>query len=374
MKINFNKRAFISLSIFTAFLVMLVTSVLMFTQQHDTSTALVHTFIGFVMLAVAFFHLKNNLTPLKQYFQLKTKAKESRFNIALIVATILGISSVTLGAMQYSPMLAFYNWGNSMRAVDEAKPENTLTYLNVDKRQEQNAGVDITIDLRKGPYFAWPQYAIWVESMDGEFIQPLYVTSALAKNNFVNQVTKVDKEVVFDDHVFFSGKFDLRNTFEGRENPETKDDRIRPESLPVFLHKLGKQNEKGQFILQGDDLLADAYTGATMEESFLLKSNLESQKVRQFRIKLELNHSFDFNEYYSSDRFPDDPVYSGNGYSAQPSVVYEAVVDLEQKQRFFPMQLIGRGHHSGRDGELYSDLENLTTALQLVDRVIVEVN
>ena len=83
--------------------------------------------------------------------------------------------------------------------------------------------------------------------------------------------------------------------------------------------------------------------------------------------------SFDFNEYYSSNRYPDDPIYSGDGYSAQPSVVYEAVIDPTSQQKYYPMTLIGRGHHSGRDGVLYRDLQNLTTALELVDRIIVEV-
>jgi hypothetical protein len=88
---------------------------------------------------------------------------------------------------------------------------------------------------------------------------------------------------------------------------------------------------------------------------------------------LEINQSFDFNEFYSSDRYPDDPIYSGNGYSAQPSVVYEAIIDTTASQRYFPMAVVGRGHHSGQDGKLYQELDRLTTALELVDRVIVEI-
>ena len=37
------------------------------------------------------------------------------------------------------------------------------------------------------------------------------------------------------------------------------------------------------------------------------------------------------------------------------------------------MKLIGRGHHSGQDGEVHADLSGMTSALQLVDRVLVEV-
>jgi hypothetical protein len=37
------------------------------------------------------------------------------------------------------------------------------------------------------------------------------------------------------------------------------------------------------------------------------------------------------------------------------------------------MQVIGRSHHSGADGNLYKDIETLTTALQIADKVVVRV-
>ncbi len=120
--------------------------------------------------------------------------------------------------------------------------------------------------------------------------------------------------------------------------------------------------------------IEDAYTGTTMLDNFLYTSTASSLLQGKYRLRFELNQSFDFNEYYSSDRFPDDDVYSGNGYSAQPSVIYEAIINFSAQQRVYVMSLIGHGHHSGRDGRIRPNVDKLSTALKMVDRIIVEVD
>jgi hypothetical protein len=208
--------------------------------------------------------------------------------------------------------------------------------------------------------------------MDGEFVQPLYVTSKLANNEFTNKVSKKDPDQVFTSHMFIGENAVGWDVLTGGNEPETKDDRMRPESLPVFLHKLGMKALNGFFVPTDDSLTVDGYSGATMTDNFIYSIQLPEKLAGQYRVKLEMNHSFDYNEYYSSDRFPDDPVYSGNGFSAQPSVIYGVDVDFDDNSgQLNVMKLLGRGHHSGQDGVLYKDTENLTTALELVDRVIV---
>ncbi|RZQ51200.1 hypothetical protein C1E23_20820 [Pseudoalteromonas phenolica] len=221
----------------------------------------------------------------------------------------------------------------------------------------------------------WPQYAFWLETIEGEFVQPLYVTSAIATNNFTNKVAAKDPNQVFSSHMFMGedavGEDAL--VFLGEE-PSTKDTRMRPESLPVFLHQLGVQADNGFYVPTDSKLAIDGYTGATMEDNFIYSVQLPGQLKGKYRVRFEINHSFDFNEFYSSDRFPEDPVYSGSGFSAQPSVIYQAIVDFDNAETLAQMFVVGRGHHSGQNGELYGDLENLTTALELVDRIIVSVN
>jgi len=368
-----NKRSLVTLLVFSTFLIITVTSILMFSQAYDSSIALIHTIIGFTLILIAMLHLKNNFIALKNHTKVKAARSTSPMNFALPVAAVITITLAVMSYYRVPPMEFVYKWGNVLRATNE-KPESTeLIYTLVDKTVEANSGPTLKVDLRKGNYFTWPQYAIWVEDMEGNFIQPIYVTSKIATNNFVNKVTKVDSDVVFNSHVFVSGDVDLATTFEAGVYPESKSERARPESLPVFLHKNMQSSANQKLIPDGDASIADAYTGATINQSFLLTSNLKSNAQRKFKLRLEINTSFDFNDYYSSDRFPDDPIYSGNGYGAQPSLVYEALIDLDAEQPLYSMNLVGRGHHSGKDGELYNDLENITTAREIVDRILVEV-
>ncbi len=90
-------------------------------------------------------------------------------------------------------------------------------------------------------------------------------------------------------------------------------------------------------------------------------------------VKLEINRSFDYNDTYSQTAFPDDPIYSGSGNSAQPSLIYATEIDFDTDTRYHFMRLLGRGHHSGETGEIYQDLSGISTAKEMVDRAIVEV-
>lgn len=370
---NIKSRSVVSLFVLLTFSTIAVTSILMFSQQYDSSIALVHTVVGFALILMVLFHIKNNFAPLKNHTKIVFKQKDKTLNLALPITFVITCLLVVMSFYKVQPMLFLYEWGNTLRAGTKLEVGEELTYKVVDKTLDTATGRKISIDLRQGPYFAWPQYAIWVEDMDGNFIQPLFVTSKLANNNFVNKVDKIDKDVVFTSHVFLSGDVDLQTTFAAGVFPESKADRARPESLPVFLHKYQKITGSESIVPDGDNAIADAYSGATITQSFLMKSKLQKKVDGKVRVRLEINNSFDFNEYYSSDRFPDDATYSGNGYSAQPSLIYEAIVNLGDVNSIIPMQLIGRGHHSGKDGDVYQDLENMTTALELIDRIIVEV-
>jgi len=84
---------------------------------------------------------------------------------------------------------------------------------------------------------------------------------------------------------------------------------------------------------------------------------------------LEVNRSYDFNEFYSATRFPDDPIYSGSGSSGQPSLIYAAEIDSQITGQYL-LKLIGRGHHSGADGNLYSDLDQVTSAKQILEFIV----
>lgn len=373
---SFNSRAFIGASLFCAVIVLTVTSIWLYTKQHSALIAVIHTMIGFTMLIVAIWHMVKNFKPLSFYLNPKKKFN-SKYSVAMPIALCLSIYLVLSPILSLAPALQVYQFGQTLKATDKALEEESggdkeLKYIERSIKKQGAQGQTITVELKKGPYFMWPQYAFWLETIEGEFVQPLYVTSAIATNNFTNKVAARDPNQVFSSHMFMGedavGEDAL--VFLGEE-PSTKDARMRPESLPVFLHQLGVQADNGFYVPTDSKLAIDGYTGATMKDNFIYSVQLPSQLKGKYRVRFEINHSFDFNEFYSSDRFPKDPVYSGSGFSAQPSVIYQAIVDFDNAEALAQMSVVGRGHHSGQNGELYGDLENLTTALELVDRALV---
>lgn len=369
-KSRFPTRAFIGGALFFAFLVMLFTSFLLFSQQHSKLIALIHTLIGIVMVVIIIWHLVKNSKPLMQYLN-PLKKQGGKYTLTFPLAILIITYFVVSPFLRLSPAMEVYRLGQSLKAADKGAANEEYVVIERTLTPESADGQTITIELKKGAYFLWPQYAIWLETVTGEFVQPLYVTSAIGTNNFTNKVSKKDPSQVFTSHVMIGANVNPEDSLIGREEHESKDTRMRPESLPVFLHQLGMQAKNGLFVPTDDSLSIDGFSGATMTDNFNYHVKLPKSLSGQYRIRLEVNHSFDFNEYYSSDRFPDDPVYSGDGFSAQPSVLYQALIDFDKPEQLVKMQLIGRGHHSGRDGAVYQDVSNLTTALQLVERVLV---
>lgn len=354
---NFRKRNFISILLGISFLVLSFTGILMYLLAHAELTTTLHLVFGFTLVGVAVFHIINNWLSLKSYSISKQtsgsryKWASKEFLIAFFLAVIFGIGIY----FHLSPFQFVYNWGEKFRSSQKVSLEKKFTYA-VHSVGKENQGTELTIDLRKGPYWRWPTYAFWVEDTIGNYIQTLYVTHKLARNDFYVKVVKNEK----GEDVFI-------------QEPETKDERERPEALPVWAHRFGSRSERGNFVPVNERVVADGYTGATLIDNFLLHATTEKPLPKVVVIKFEINHSFDWNEYYSEDRFPNDAVYSGSGRVGQPSVIYQAQIDLDKPEKYYVLRLAGRGHHSGKDGEIHQDVENLTTALELVDRVIVEV-
>ena len=352
----------ISISIAGAFLVVAITGVLMYFFKHGDLTASLHTLFGMAFVLYAIFHLKNNWKSLKAYSVNAQRAPADPKQQGVSASGLKSELMMSLGILllvffgvyyQLAPFSAVYNWGNTFRTGQQRNEGDQLSYIrmNINTFGE---GDSMLIDLRKGPYFEYPTYAFWLEDTTGKYLQTLYVTGKLAKNNFTTKVVSENGEDIFIDE------------------PETRHLRERPEALPVWAHQYGVTSSRGNSVPDGEQEVPDGYSGATMFDNFLLRTRADQKLPQKFVIKFEINHSFDWNEFYTPDRYPDDPIYSGNGKVGQPSLVYAAHIDRTSAQKYYAMTLIGRGHHSGQDGRIYSDLSQITTAKQLVDRVIIE--
>jgi len=207
---------------------------------------------------------------------------------------------------------------------------------------EANSGTRLSFQFEKGKRHNHPLMAIWLADENGRYIQTLYVAESIGKGNF----RRVDRS---------TGKW---------QSGEIQ----RPATLPYWGHQRGIKNEYGNYLPSAKQPVVDAYTGATPPGSFDYQLTTEDKLEGRYQVFMEINQSWDWNEYWHNDKFPDDKEYKT---SSQPAVVYQAWIDTRTGNRRVELKPVGRSHHSGRDGQLYTDLSTLTTAMEIVKKCTV---
>ena len=157
-----------------------------------------------------------------------------------------------------------------------------------------------------------PQMAAWIEDNNGIYISTISATEKSVKGNWIAAPK------------------------EGR-----------PEALPVWNHR--RQN----FSTTND---LDVISSATAKGSFKAKIDGDFVIGNTYNVFLEINHSFDYNNYWTKDN---------SGVNGQPSLIYHAQFIAGQQES---ISLVPAGHGSvdGSNGNIISDLENITTALSIM--------
>lgn len=224
--------------------------------------------------------------------------------------------------------------GNKLNFSGEKK---VLTSNNSGK------GEMIEVDLTPGNSFYYPLFAVWLEDMEGKYIQTLYVSQSVATGIFKYAAHENNRWVA---------------------SPKRA-----PQTLPYWAHKRGIRASDGLFVPDATTTVPDAYTGATPVTGFILKAKADSILPPDFRIMLEINQNWDWNEYWTNDKYPDDENYK---MSCQPALVYEAVIRKNERTSY-RMKPVGHSHYSGRSGDLFPDLSTLTTALHIADSIVITI-
>lgn len=245
----------------------------------------------------------------------------NRINILVLLLITASCSSETLKNKQAAP------------------EQKTLINSNIDGK-----GPEISIEFYKGKSFYYPLMAIWVEDKTGNYIQSLFVPQSVATG------------------VFKFGKQENNKWIPGPKRA--------PQTLPYWAHKRGVVASDGLYMPEPGNIVADAYSGETPVKGFILNSKADKELPVVYRILLEINQNWDWNEYWTNDKFPDDLNYK---MSCQPALVYEVEIDTRKSEKVYRMKPAGHSHYSGKTGELFTDISTLTTALHIADSIIVRI-
>lgn len=228
----------------------------------------------------------------------------------------------------------------SRTLFDKNQDEKTTIITN-----PQGLGYNLKLEFLKGKSHHYPLIAVWIEDLNGSFIQNVYVSKSVAR-----------------------GTFDHADNSLGKWKPGHL---VRPATLPYWAHKEQTMSKRTETFPNYKNPIPDAYTGATPKSNFVLKSSTDKDLNQPFRVVMEINQFFDFNKFWFNNKFPDDLNYKTSG---QPALVLASEIIYPQK---LPITVnltpIGHSHYSGENGSLFTSLNTLTTALQIVESVKVTV-
>jgi len=336
-----NFRVLTSAILFCFFFVLCTTGTLNYLTAYNRTVSNLHTIFGFFFLIFVLIHLKCNWASLVRYIRREPEGQRGagpELGLALVIT-----STVFLGIYFNSlPFRPINKAGENLRRTDELK-KNVFTTIETNR---SSIGLPISLDIHIGEDYHYlvesvlrsnsvilPLMSIWVEDLEENYLETLYVSQ--------------------------------RATHEGFRAR-------RPEALPVWWHtrdrKLGYDSNK----TMRTDPIPDGITGATPLGHFSINSKVMSRS-NKFRLYLEVNRSYDWNEYYTYDRFSDKALCDENCPNGQPSVIYAATIDTAELEELYLMKPVGHGSYSGEDGRIYPDLSTLTTALNMLKRIVVHV-
>jgi hypothetical protein len=220
------------------------------------------------------------------------------------------------------------------------KPEKFENYTYGTNKET----TEFLLKFEKGKEHNHPLFAVWLGDENGNYIQTLYVSESVGKGVFKHVSKKTGH--------WQAGEIQ------------------RPATLPYWTHQRNVVNEFGTYLPTPKMPVADAYTGATPQASFVLNLFTDRKLSGKYKIFVELNQSWDWNEFWTNDKFLGDKEYKT---SSQPALIYSADFDTDNKNQEIELKTIGRSHYSGADGKMYSDLNTITTALKIAKKITVVV-
>jgi hypothetical protein len=202
---------------------------------------------------------------------------------------------------------------------------------------------NIEITLLNGKTFNHPTYVIWQEDMKGNYVKTLFITKSYASGIFENKM--------LGDSIWINEQGSSHQ----------------PSALPYWTHKKGLIN-KTQLIPSLEYPFVDAYSGATPKTNFKFIASVKNTK-NQYRLLLEVNQAWDWNTYWTNEKFEESNSYK---HSAQPSLIY--AVTVNQQDSIFHLNPIGHGDPKGESGKLFTDLATLSTANHIFNTLQIKIN
>jgi len=343
-------KHYVNFGLLFAFIILVISAGLRFLQPFSLVTTRIHIVFGaFVLLLVAL-HLSSRVS----YFAQRIRSKSDNG-----AAPAWRLTALPIVTCAYLAAACFQNWwpvpqliGGGYEAKNRSiifRSESGTAIRNLDedtqlKRASTNEA-SVMVEIEWGEAFdpdsvfpeafdgARPQIAVWAESSVGSLIETFFVSEESA----------------------------FAESFEWAGN-----ERRRVDILPIWRH---------QFTLASGvepDGDIDTYSSATPEHSFSIDRYL-SEDPEGFYINLEINVPDDPNGFFNSEQDETADGYTLPGIG-QPSAFFSAFIDPEEPKKYYLMEYVGHGGSSSQQsGDVYYDSEQITTAKELIEKILVRI-
>jgi hypothetical protein len=203
---------------------------------------------------------------------------------------------------------------------------------------------NLILNFERGKSHNHPTFALWLADANGRYIETLFVTRSIGQGVF---------------------------NYGDKTGDQWKPGAVRrPAALPVWSHARGIKAADGLYIPDEGTRLPDAVSGATPKGSFELIAGSNLKAGETYKLRFEINQTWDWNNFWTNNKYPDDINYKT---SCQPSLVYEAEFKAGKNPEALELKPYGIGHYSGKDGEIYPDINTLTTATAIASSIKVKI-
>ncbi|MEX0320810.1 MAG: DUF4405 domain-containing protein [Puniceicoccaceae bacterium] len=319
-------RNFVNYALLFSFLILAISGILSFFEPFKLLTTRIHIVFGFTIILLVLIHVADRL----RYFKKTARSRKNRGlpSPQLFIALVFAVLLLAAAIRNWWPVRQFINLGYEAQnkaaifradAFTAFKPVNDGAIL----KHAPSDAVQVRLEIEWGATMSEaksvPQIAIWAENTTGMMIKTFFVSEASA----------------YSEDLQFG-------------NDKTQ----RVAVLPVWRHRYT--------LLSGVDPEGklDGASAATPDHSFSIDDYLRADSS-PFYIYVEVN-------------LPDDP---NQAYpDGQPSVIYGAYIETEKRKTYHLLPMVARGtHESDPKGHMYYDLEELTSARDIIEKILVKV-
>jgi hypothetical protein len=313
-----------------SFITLVISGVLRFIEPFSLVTTRIHIVFGLVTLVLVGCHLAGRLRYFKRFLDPHGKQRIGIVKLASICFIWGALFWFALkGGAPTQDLLNLSYESRNRKAIVRSSPlagsqpiSGHTRVIARDAGEEGDVAVSLTLQLDKSLDQS-PAVAVWAETSSGSMIETLYLDESLA----------------FTEEPVWGGQATSRHRI-----------------LPIWRHRytlVSGVNPKGE---------VDAVSGATDSHRFTLDEYLVLGEDKSFVICVEVNLPGDPNETYTDTHL------------GQPSVLYTAYIEPDQKQRYVLLELTGHGGGAEKGGAIHYDMENVTSALDYVDLLLASVD